>query len=186
MEVTGRRNNLLRVLDSEESATIVGTSRRPGQTAARAQGITAYATFVHGKRGATIPFSCAWVRALAHGGLPRKQGASKLAHSKRRPWSAVACSGPYTHLGFLTGVVCLWDVFSARASATALDSPTYAEPPLHWREPDGLCTNTSPDAGRLPEPKCCGGSRAQRQSSQPNVVSVLAQTCARKHVREYP
>src|SRR5262245_53284284 len=72
MEVTGRRNNLFRVLDSVESATILGTSRRPGQTAARAQGITATTTFVHASTwGYDTPFSCAWVRAPAHGGLPR-------------------------------------------------------------------------------------------------------------------
>jgi hypothetical protein len=50
MEVTEERNSLFRVLDSVESATIVGTWRRPGQTASRAQGITEKTTFVHRRR----------------------------------------------------------------------------------------------------------------------------------------
>jgi hypothetical protein len=63
MEATGRRNNLFRVLDSVESATIVGTSRRPGQTVSRARGITEKTTFVHGKcQYHNTPFSCARVR----------------------------------------------------------------------------------------------------------------------------
>ena len=57
MEAAGRRNNLLRVLDSVESATIVGTSRRPGQTVARAQGITEIRpSSIAGRRNHCTPF----------------------------------------------------------------------------------------------------------------------------------
>jgi hypothetical protein len=86
MAVTGRRNNLFRVLDSVESATIVGTSRRPGQTVARAQGITEK-NDLHPSR-ASMPRYTIFMRL----GAPPAHG--RLSRNSFCQWNHPAPKGP--------------------------------------------------------------------------------------------